>query len=197
MWGQIGWWLVELSGSTLNMHDTCFFCSFTLILPMTLYCLLYLVLLLAINMYWCIEIVTYCQCCQTGHRRVWRDYPGLMNAICHVLGSGLREDAGDSDDNTETTFPRVYGSSRLYCTMVVWYYGSVESITRSTAEWVQWLQCRGQLTVTRHLNNSFRMKLLGNVQFSTHATGDPFIHCFMVMTMTMTQFCILWSILQL
>ena len=147
---------------------------------MTWYCLLHLDV--NIVMYWDCDVWRwYCQCyCQTGHRRVWRDYPGLMNAICHVLGSGLREDAGDSDDNTDTTFPQVSGSSRLYCTMVVWYYGSVETITRSTAEWVQWLQCRGQLTVTRHLNNSFRMKLLGNVQFSTHATGDPFIYCFMV-----------------
>ena len=55
---------------------------------------------------------------------------------------------------------------------------SVESITRSTAEWVQWLQCRGQLTVTRHLNNSFRIKFLGNVQFSTHATGAPYVYYF-------------------
>ena len=60
---------------------------------------------------------------------------------CNMSCPGIRTHrgcwAGDSDDNTDTTFPQVSGSSRLYCTMVVWYYGSVESITRSTAEWVQ------------------------------------------------------------
>ena len=39
---------------------------------------------------------------------------------------------------------------------------------------------QGAANCNQHLNNSFRMKLLGNVQFSTHATGAPYVYCFML-----------------
>ena len=34
---------------------------------------------------------------------------------------------------------------------------------------------QGAANCNQHLNNSFRIKFLGNIQFSTHATGDPYI----------------------